>query len=125
MVQREIEYRMKGRKKLYLYVLISAAAVYIVLLLALYCAESVNDGAPIHTLGDAVWYSLVTMTTVGYGDLVPVTPLGHAVGIVSLFLASGIMVTMLGAVISFITGELITYKITYVSDLLGFLQRAE
>lgn len=49
----EMEYRMKGRKKLYLYILISVAVVYIALLLTLYCSESVNDSALIHTLGDA------------------------------------------------------------------------
>ena len=66
-----------------------ALAAYTALLLILYCSESAHDGAVIHTFGDAVWYSLVTLTSVGYGDLVPVTPLGHAVGIVFLFLATG------------------------------------
>ena len=97
---------MKGRKKFYLWFVMLAMAVYTVLLLILYCSESTHDGAVIHTFGDAVWYSLVTLTSVGYGDLVPVTPLGHAVGTVFLFLATGIMVTLLGAVISFVTGEI-------------------
>lgn len=47
------------------------------------------------------------MTTVGYGDVTPVTPLGHAVGIVFLFLATGIMVTLLSAAVSFVASELI------------------
>lgn len=97
---------MKGRKKIYLYFVMVAAVVYAALLLTLYCAESANSDATIHTIGDAVWYSVVTMTTVGYGDLIPVTPLGHAVGIVFLFLAAGIIVTLLGAVMSFVTSEL-------------------
>jgi voltage-gated potassium channel len=31
----------------------------------------------IHSLGDAVWWAFVTVTTVGYGDFYPVTPQGR------------------------------------------------
>jgi voltage-gated potassium channel len=31
----------------------------------------------IHTIGDAIWWSFVTVTTVGYGDFYPVTPQGR------------------------------------------------
>lgn len=34
-------------------------------------------GSNIHTLGDALWWSFVTVTTVGYGDFFPVTPQGR------------------------------------------------
>ncbi|MBD5476479.1 MAG: hypothetical protein HDR17_10965 [Lachnospiraceae bacterium] len=96
---------MKVRKNIYLYLVVIIALIYIILLTILYCSESANSDATIRTLGDAFWYSLVTLTTVGYGDLIPVTPLGHAVGMVFLLLSAGIMVTLLGAVVSFITSE--------------------
>lgn len=96
---------MKRRNKIYLYLTMAIVMVYSGLLTVLYFAESANGSSTIRTFGDAFWYSLVTLTTVGYGDLTPVTPMGHAVGIVFLFLAAGITVTMIGAAVSFITSE--------------------
>lgn len=96
---------MKARRKVYLGVVVGVGVVYFCLLLILFWSESGDGDAVIRTFGDAFWYSLVTLTTVGYGDLVPVTPLGHTVGMVFLLLSAGIMVTLLGAVVSFIASE--------------------
>lgn len=46
----------------------------VVVLLAV---EPPAPGASIRSVGDAVWFALVSMTTVGYGDLTPVTPVGR------------------------------------------------
>ena len=96
---------MKRRKKIYLYMTITLMLIYIGLLTLLYFSECGDKNATIRTFGDALWYSLVTLTTVGYGDLTPVTPLGHAVGSVFLLMSAGILVTLFGAVISFVTSE--------------------
>lgn len=39
-------------------------------------------GASIHSFADALWWSFVTITTVGYGDMVPLTLVGRAVAII-------------------------------------------
>ena len=51
------------------------------------------------TFVDGLWYSLVTMSTVGYGDYFPKTPLGRfAVGVPLMFVGIGILGYVLSAV---------------------------
>lgn len=96
---------MKRRNKIYLHMTVILLIVYLGLLTVLCLSEHTDGRATIRSFSDAFWYSLVTMTTVGYGDLVPVTPLGHAVGVVFLLMSAGIMVTLFGAAVTFVTSE--------------------
>ncbi len=96
---------MKKKKNIYICLITIIMLTYICLVALLYCSESSDSNATIQTFGDALWYSLVTLTTVGYGDLIPVTPLGHMVGLIFLLSSAGIMVTLLGGVVSFVTNE--------------------
>jgi voltage-gated potassium channel len=43
--------------------------------------EAMHAGTNIHNWNDALWYSMATLMTVGYGDLVPVTPQGRIAGV--------------------------------------------
>lgn len=46
--------------------------------------ESANSNANITTAGDALWWGIVTVATVGYGDKYPVTPAGRLVGAIEI-----------------------------------------
>jgi voltage-gated potassium channel len=45
-----------------------------------YIAEHAAQPQVFASVPDAMWWAIVTMTTVGYGDMVPVTPFGKLVG---------------------------------------------
>lgn len=54
------------------------------------------ESANIKTPEDAVWWSLVTLTTVGYGDRFPVTSEGRLVGALLMVLGVGLVGTFSG-----------------------------
>ena len=53
--------------------------------------ESRSPDANIKTGGDALWWAVVTITTVGYGDYFPVTTLGRLTGVSVMFAGVGII----------------------------------
>lgn len=53
--------------------------------------ESRSADANITTGGDALWWALVTITTVGYGDFFPVTGAGRITGAFVMFAGVGII----------------------------------
>lgn len=75
---------------------------------SLFLVERDAPGAQVDTVGEGLWWALVTLTTVGYGDYTPVTDLGRAVGgtlmiggMITLALFAGIVGhSLLNAVLS-------------------------
>jgi len=59
-----------------------------------YLAEYKQPGANITKFGDALWWSVITITTVGYCDYTPITPVGRIIGTIVMFAGIGIAVTL-------------------------------
>lgn len=76
-------------------IIVIAEAVGILLLIY----ETQDPNANIVTSGDAVWWTLVTMTTVGYGDRFPVTMVGRTLAV--FVMLSG--VALIGVLASFLS----------------------
>ena len=54
-------------------------------------AERGAAGAEINSLGDAVWWCFETITTVGYGDFVPVTAQGRVYAVLVMFVGISVL----------------------------------
>ena len=59
-------------------------------------AEARAETANILTASDALWWSYVTVTTVGYGDRFPVTTSGRVVGVAMLTIGIGLFGVLTG-----------------------------
>lgn len=71
-------------------------------------AERSNPHADIKTFGDAVWWSITTITTVGYGDFYPVTTMGRVIAV--LLMVGGI------SLIGMITATVATWIVQRVAE---------
>jgi voltage-gated potassium channel len=78
--------RLLTRHKLH-YALLTTGVMIVSCALLVHAVED-GHGGSIETVGDALWWSITTVTTVGYGDTFPVTPAGR--GIAAVLMATGI-----------------------------------
>ena len=74
--------------------------LYLVMVFMLLHYEQGQEGATIDSLKNAFWYSFVTLTTVGYGDVVPITDAGRFIGSIFLMMSFGIYAILIGQISS-------------------------
>ena len=81
------------------YVTIILLLVFIIGSFLFYLVEhGVNHEVPNYE--SAMWFSVVSMTTTGYGDIVPVTGIGKIIGIILIFTGMG-YISLLTATLAF------------------------
>jgi voltage-gated potassium channel len=89
-----------------------AAALFVMFVLmlvassAIYWAEHVAQPEAFGSIPASMWWTMVTLTTVGYGDVVPVTSLGRVMGIVIMLLGIGMVALPAGMLASRFSEEL-------------------
>jgi voltage-gated potassium channel len=97
------------RGRVAVYVGGSSVLVVTTAALAVLDAERKAPSASIKTFGDAIWWALTTVTTVGYGDRYPVTGTGRAI-------AAGLMLAGI-ALLGVVTASLASWLIERVAEV--------
>ncbi|MBP5282590.1 MAG: ion transporter [Lachnospiraceae bacterium] len=95
------------KKKRICQIIFSIVVFYVILTILLYVVETIprSAGSSITSLGDAAWYLLATLTTVGYGDITPVTAAGKLIGAVMMISSAGVLTFLLGLVFTLLFGR--------------------
>jgi voltage-gated potassium channel len=78
---------------------VAVAVVVIASLVAYYAEHATNPGYA--TIGDALWWGIVTLTTVGYGDIVPKTAVGRWAGVTIMITGITVLGVLAGSLSSF------------------------
>ena len=77
--------------------------VMLICSVALYAAENgINEA--VQSPLDALWWGIVTLTTVGYGDVYPVTPEGRIAAAILMLLGIGLFGVLTATVTSYLIG---------------------
>jgi voltage-gated potassium channel len=88
---------------------VAASAVALLLLIAsslMYLAEHDDQPAVFSSIPATMWWSVVTLTTVGYGDVYPVTPLGKVLASLIALLSIGLFALPAGILASGFSEEM-------------------
>jgi voltage-gated potassium channel len=56
----------------------------------IYFIEHKVPGSPFTSVPEAAWWAMATLTTVGYGDVIPLTPLGKMFGAIVMLIGLGL-----------------------------------
>lgn len=96
------------RGKVIIYTVFSVVLLIYVGSLAILDTERSQPDSQITTFGDALWWSITTVTTVGYGDLAPVTGVGRVIAV--LLMIGGI------SLVGVVTGTLASWIIQRVAE---------
>ena len=82
------------------YLFVASGLAIIIGTFLMYNLESRAENTQMKTLLDALWWCIATVTTVGYGDVVPVTSLGRIMAIIYMFFGITLIAVLLAVISS-------------------------
>jgi len=113
-----------------IYTAVSATLLVYASSLAVLQAERSVPGARITSFGDAVWWAITTITTVGYGDLYPVTVMGRTIAVLLMVGGISLIGTITATVAAWIVGRVAAQDgaqraatVAHIEDLQAHIKR--
>jgi voltage-gated potassium channel len=88
-----------GKQKFH-YVLVLACATVVLGAVGVFALEA-GENKGIQHFGDALWWAMTTVTTVGYADITPITPEGRMIAVVLMVTGVGVIGVFTATVASF------------------------
>jgi voltage-gated potassium channel len=73
-----------------------------------------GSNSQVENLGDTIWWSIVTITTVGFGDITPVTTGGRFIGACLMFSGMFVIALFAGVISSTLVGHLLPLRLEQV-----------
>ncbi|PIR21385.1 MAG: hypothetical protein COV45_01165 [Deltaproteobacteria bacterium CG11_big_fil_rev_8_21_14_0_20_47_16] len=77
----------------------------------------------INNFMDCIWWGVATITTVGYGDIVPVTVVGKWIGIVLMYAGTTLFISFTGFLVTFWTRRTLEEEISPIERKVNFEKR--
>jgi voltage-gated potassium channel len=121
-LNRRAQIRLRGRVGIY--IAGGASLLAFCAALAVLDAERSSPNANIRDFGDAIWWAVTTMTTVGYGDHYPVTAVGRLVAFGLMIGGIALLGTVTATLASWLV-ETVAAEKEQAEDLQVTIQRLE
>ncbi|PIT81701.1 ion transporter [Limnohabitans sp. 15K] len=83
----------------------------------MYFAEHALQPDKLGTIPDAMWWSIVTITTVGYGDVTPVSPWGKVIGAFTALSGVFTVALLTGIVASAFATRVRTHELEFITEV--------
>jgi len=102
----------------FIYVLYCAGALILFSSLAMSYLEN-------KSFGDALWWSIVTTTTVGYGDISPTSTAGRVIAVILMIFGIGLIGMLTGTITTYFTNKTIDKSASEKADCSTLVEIAE
>ena len=83
----------------------------------MYFAEHALQPDRLGTIPDAMWWSIVTITTVGYGDVTPISPWGKVIGAFTALSGVFTLALLTGIVASAFATRVRTHELEFITEV--------